>query len=205
MEIIRSTDLKAVSRAADVLRRGGFIVYPTDTIYGLGVDATNEEAIRKVYEVKMRPESKPMHVVVSDLEAAGPYVEITPLASKLARAFLPGPLTLVLKAKDGVPPLLMGGTGTLGIRVPNNAFCLALAREFGKPFTTTSANRSGAGNPFSLDDLQMMLGPAYEQVSLVVDGGTLPQAKPSTFVDARGTEPVILRVGDITEEMIQSA
>ena len=202
MKVISASNKNATIEAAEVLSRGGVVVYPTDTLYGLGVDATDRKAIEKIYDIKSRVNRKPIHVVVESLQAAEPYVEVTPLARSLAREFFPGALTIVLKAKDSVPQILLGGGDTLGIRVPDKDFCIDLARAFGKPYTTTSANRSGAGNPLSVEDVREMLDENFERLDLVIDGGQLSERKASTMVDATGVTPRIIREGAIPAERI---
>ena len=119
---------------------GHIYLYPTDTIYGLGVDATDAEAVSQLFELKGRNENKPISIVVSDLKMAETYAEVTLLAKKLAKKFLPGKLTIVLTAKDALASAITAGTGTVGIRIPNHPVPLQLVRDIGKPITATSAN-----------------------------------------------------------------
>ncbi len=197
METISAADSKAVLRAAEVLREGGVVLYPTDTVYGIGVDALNVEAIKKIYMIKGRSAGNPISVVVPSLDAAEVYVAITPGARKLAKAFWPGPLTVVLRRKETVPGELTGDRETLGIRVPNNTFCLALARELGRPYTTTSANKAGTGDCRTIEEVSMSLGEHFNGIDLVIDGGQLPTAVPSTVVDVSGITPHIFREGAV--------
>lgn len=197
MEIISASDLKAVPRAAAVLEAGGMILYPTDTVYGLGVDATNVEALRKIFDIKRRSAGNPMSVVVGNLEAAEAYVAVNDRARKLAVAFWPGPLTIVLRKKESLPPELTGARETAGIRLPNNSFCRALAAALGKPYTTTSANRAGTGNCRSVEEVQKSLGERWSDIELVIDGGLLPTTKPSTVVDVSSAVPHISREGSV--------
>ena len=131
---------ECAARAATVLRAGGVVLYPTDTLYGLGSDALSDEAVAKVYALKRREEGKPIHCIVADIGVAEQYAEVTATARTLAQEFMPGALTLVLKKKSGVAMGVARGFETFGIRIPNNSFCLALAKKFGKPYTTTNAN-----------------------------------------------------------------
>ena len=193
---------RAVARATEVLRAGGIILYPTDTLYGLGGDAFSDEAFRKVCAIKFRDERRPVHAVFADLAMVATYAEISPLGEALARAFLPGPLTIVLKKKEG----LTGGVGhnleTIGVRIPDNKFCLALARAFGKPYTTTSANISGAQPEATLDEIIAQLEERADSIDLIIDGGPLSPFLRSTVVHACGDTPHILREGAISEEEI---
>jgi L-threonylcarbamoyladenylate synthase len=191
------TDPAAVAKAAEILKRGGMIVYPTETAYGLGVDATNEPAVTKVFNLKKRMPAKAFHVIVSDTAMAKNYVDWTPLAEELAKKYLPGPLTLVLKKKPFVSDILTGGLPTLGIRMPDYNFCLDLAKAFGKPYTATSANISNEATCYSVNQVMLQFGDEITAVDLVVDGGLLPGVLPSTVVDATGDAPKVLRPGPI--------
>ena len=189
---------ECVLRAAGVLRKGGVIIYPTDTLYGLGADAFSDSAVEKVYAIKGRDPQKPIHAVFADFTMVEEYAIVNDAARKLAAEFLPGPLTMVLQKKPGVT----GGIGngeTIGIRIPDNDFCLELAKTFGKPFTTTSANKSGV-DPES--DIQKIIDQLGEAVDLVIDGGVLPMSAPSTVVNLISGTPVILREGAISSEQI---
>jgi L-threonylcarbamoyladenylate synthase len=168
---------EVIQQAIEAMKAGGVIVYPTDTIYGLGADALSPEGCARVYELKGRPENNPIHVVVADLSMAETVVELTPLACKLAEQFLPGALTLVLPAKPGVAEILTGGTGTLGIRIPNHPVCLEIARQLGRPFTATSANISGTGDCRSLEAVRVSFGEKIGEIAYMVDGGELPRAR----------------------------
>jgi L-threonylcarbamoyladenylate synthase len=191
------TDPAAVAKAAEILKRGGMIVYPTETAYGLGVDATNEPAVTKVFNLKKRMPAKAFHVIVSDTAMAKNYVDWTPLAEELAKKYLPGPLTLVLKKKPFVSDILTGGLPTLGIRMPDYNFCLDLAKAFGKPYTATSANISNEATCYSVNQVMLQFGDEITAVDLVVDGGLLPGVLPSTVVDATGDAPKVLRPGPL--------
>lgn len=191
-----------IKKAVETLEQGGIIAYPTDTAYGLGVDATNTEAIKSLFELKGRNAEKAMHVTVSDIDMAGTYAEITPDAEKLAEAFLPGPLTLVLRKKETIPDVLVGGKNTVGIRIPKNDTALAIVRLLKKPITATSANISGGDTSYSTTAVRESLGEKSDRVDVYVDDGTLPRIAPSTLVDLTQEEPIILREGPITREQI---
>lgn len=188
---------KCAARAADVLHAGGVILYPTDTLYGLGADALSDEAVSKVYALKGRDECKPIHCIVADLGAAREYVDVSTYAESLAREFWPGPLTLVLKKNRKLSSGIAREMETVGVRIPNNAFCLALAREFGKPYTTTSANVSGEETQRSVKDVLAQLGTHAREMDLAIDEGELPPSAPSTVVAIEGNDVVILREGAV--------
>lgn len=188
---------QVVARAVEVLRAGGIIIYPTETAYGIGVDAMNDSAVRKVYELKKRLPTKPFHVIVFDVNMAKRYVEWTPLADKLCSKYMPGPLTLVLNKRSRVSDVLTGGLPTLGIRMPANKLCLDLARALNAPYTATSANVSNESTCYSVSDVLSQFGAEIDSVALILDAGVLPKVLPSTVVDATGDVVRVLRVGPV--------
>ncbi|MEK7107096.1 MAG: L-threonylcarbamoyladenylate synthase [Patescibacteria group bacterium] len=186
-----------VREAIKKLRAGGVILYPTDTLYGLGADALSDEAVGKIYEIKGRDKKKPIHAIITDIKMMEKYAEVSDLARTLAKELLPGPLTLILKKKVGIKTGIAKGRSKIGFRIPDNQFCLALAKKFGKPLTTTSANKSGSKTERTVKAILKQLGSAKERISLVIDAGKLPDQLPSTVVDMTGNEPIILREGAI--------
>jgi L-threonylcarbamoyladenylate synthase len=195
----------AAMRAAEVLRAGGVVLYPTDTIYGLAVDAFADTPVEKIYACKGRNENKPLHAVVGSVNDLHTYGELTPAGQKLARAFLPGPLTLVLKYRGDANTGIGRMAETIGLRVPDHPFCLALAREYGKPYTTTSANRAGVEPECTVDGILAQLGDAAAYIDLVIDAGELPKCLPSTVVDLSSESPIILREGALPSAKIWEA
>lgn len=194
-----------VIEAVEILREGGIIVFPTDTAYGLGVNALDENALEKLFELKGRPEQKPLHMVVWGVPMAEEYVHLDERAHKLVDAFLPGPLTLVLKHKENVPPTLVSGGGTVGVRIPDMPIALSICYEAGLPFTATSANKSGNPAPYSLADVEQYLGDKFDLIDYVIDAGNLPMIPVSTLVDLSGKSLSLLREGPITLEQIKKA
>lgn len=180
------------------------ILYPTDTLYALGVDATDSAAVRYLKELKRRDEGNPISITVDSLAMAERYAEVTPIARRLAEKFLPGKLTLVLNAKH-LPDELTAGTGTVGIRIPNHPQALALIRELGKPLTATSANVSGMPTESTPAKILEQFGERAAWITRVIDVGELPPSASSTVVDARGDTPVILRKGAVPELAIQAS
>lgn len=178
------------------------VLFPTDTLYGLGVDATHAEAVLRLQKLKGRESGKPISIIVSDMHMAEAYAEVTPLARRLAERFLPGKLTLVLNAKK-LPEEVTAGTGTVGIRIPDHSTPHGLVTEFGTPITATSANISGMETKATVQEILEQFGDRAHMVTRVIDGGIMNGA-PSTVVDARGDEPVILREGAISEADIRS-
>src|SRR3989344_1876047 len=195
----------AIARAAEVLRAGGVILYPADTLYGLGADAFSDAAFQKVCEIKDRDERRPIHAVFENLAMVEMYAEVSPLGSRLAEAFLPGPLTLVFKKKPSVTAGIGRNLSTIGARIPKNEFCIALAHEFGKPYTTTSANMSGAEPPETFEGIVRQLGGNTQLIDLAIEGSALPSYSRSTVVDVRDGQPFILREGAISAAEIGKA
>ena len=200
METIRLGDVEiaaAALRAAATLQAGGVIMYPTDTLYGLGADALSEEAVAKIKRIKGRDEGKPIHAIVSGLEMVERYAVISKEARMLAKKLWPGPLTLILEKRAGINTGIARNIDTFGARAADNSFCLALAREFGKPYTGTSANKSGEKPERSVDNILAQLGKTASDIDIIIDAGELPECLPSTVVDMRSGRPIILREGAV--------
>lgn len=181
-------------------------LYPTDTVYGLGVDATDAEAVRALIQLKGRPDGKPISIIVLDMAMAGEYAVVTPLAERLAKKFLPGKLSIVLTAKDNLPTELTGGTGTVAIRIPDHPAPARLVRELGKPITATSANVAGMPTERTVARILAQFGEKAAMIStrMIRSDGyhsgleiEIPESLPSTLVDARTDTPRILREGAI--------
>ncbi len=191
-----------LNQAAEVLKNGGVIVYPTDTAYGIGVDITNTKALKKLYKIKERDKGKPTHIVVRDWEMIEEYTYTNNRARILYDKLIPGPLTIVLPKKANASDILTGGLTTLGVRIPNNTFTTALSEIFPYPYTTPSANRSGASTPYSIDEVKEQL--SVEKVDLLIDSGKLIPTPPSTIIDLSSKTPKILRSGPITKTEIEN-
>lgn len=189
---------RAVKQAVAVLRKGGVIVYPTETAYGLGADAYNAEAVKKLRSVKQEPAESPISVIVADLQQAKRIAKIDHSAEKLIAKFMPGPLTLVVEKKKKVPNELSGKT--IAFRISSNKFATALCKEFGSAITATSANIHGKPAIYNGDKaIKEFLG----KVDLVIDVGKLPKCKVSTIYDVGKGK--ILREGKIKERQIKKA
>ena len=187
--------------AAEVIQAGGVIVYPTETIYGIGADALNAAAVARVHVAKQRKDPKPLLVLVPDAEAVSPLVrEISPEARALMESFWPGPLTIVLHASHRVPAEVTRGPKTLGIRVPSSPLCIRLLRLAGTPITSTSANVTGENPLLSMDEIEETL---KSYVDLLLDAGALPESRPSTVIDMTHHPPQLLREGAIPAENIR--
>lgn len=196
-----NSNLEAIEKAAQVLTSGGVIVYPTDTAYGLGANALDERAVTKIYNLMARSSSKPTHVIVKDWDMIELIAKPNESAMKLYERFFPGPLTMVLpKKEDIVPDVLTGGLSTIGVRISDTPFTLALSNLVSFPYTTPSANRSGEETPYSIEDVKSVLD--VKKVDLVLDGRRLKPTPPSTLIDVTQDQPKILREGPITLEQI---
>lgn len=191
-----------MAAAEAVLQSGGVVVYPTDTVYGLGADATYPEAVARIVRIKQRDTHKPMLVMTASLNDAASFAHVTPLARALAQQFLPGPLSLELEKTDNRLSPPAGGPDYIAVRIPAHPFCLALATAFPKPIISTSVNIAGHEQPRTLSAMLEALGPNAQLVDLVIDGGTLPSSLPSTLVDARGPKACILREGAVSREQL---
>ncbi len=189
-----------ISVAVDVLRRGGLVAFPTETVYGLGADAANPEAVERIFVAKGRPRSHPVIVHLAEPAAAKEWAaEVPDFAAALADAFWPGPLTLVLPRSDLVPDAVTGGLNTVGLRVPAQPVALELLAAFGGGVAAPSANRFGRVSPTRADHVRADLGAA---VDLILDGGPCPVGVESTIVDCSGVEPRLLRPGGVPVESL---
>lgn len=187
-----------VNQAANVLHAGRLVAFPTETVYGLGADARNAEAVGRIFTAKGRPADHPLIVHISDAQQLTQWAQNIPqIAWKLAEAFWPGPLTLILPKLSNVPDAVTGGLDTVALRVPSHPDALALLKEFGSGIAAPSANRYGQVSPTSAVDVQEELG---DRVDLILDGGRCPVGIESTIVDLSTTTPRILRPGKITQE-----
>lgn len=199
---ISCPDEEGIRKAGEVIRNGGLVAFPTETVYGLGGDALNPESSRKIYAAKGRPSDNPLIVHIYCMEDLKPLVkEITAEAYKLAEAFWPGPLTMVLPKSDLVPKETTGGLDTVAVRMPSHEIARAFIKEAGGYVAAPSANLSGRPSPtlarYVVEDMD-------GRIEMIIDGGDIPIGLESTIVDLTGETPVILRPGYITEEMLNS-
>jgi L-threonylcarbamoyladenylate synthase len=189
---------EVMDEAVRVLRSGGIVAFPTDTVYGLAADPFNESALTALYHVKGRPEEKPIAVLVAGHEDVERVVSsVPPLARPLMERFWPGPLTLILPAGPGLSSVLTAGRDTLGVRMPDHPVALALLRAWRSPLAVTSANLSGSPDLCTGEEVENVLG---DRVPLILDGGRTPGGSPSTVLDMTSSPPRILREGPITRE-----
>jgi L-threonylcarbamoyladenylate synthase len=188
-------DPAALGVAVSLLRRGELVAFPTDTVYGVGAIAWDDEAVGKLYEAKIRPADKPIPVLLSspaELELVAR--DLTPSALALAEHFWPGPLTLVVRRSTRLPYSVTAGSDTVAVRVPDHPVALSLIRAAGAPLATTSANLSGQAAGATAAEVAAQLA---GRIALILDGGACPGGVPSTIADVTGDEIVILRKGPL--------
>ena len=196
--------------AAHALKNGSLVVFPTETVYGLGADANNALAVARIFEVKGRPTDHPLIVHIGDLKYLEQWVtEIPKYAIELAREFWPGPMTLILKRSDLAKDFITGGQNSVGIRIPDNSLALGLLEEFHKlgsaGIAAPSANRFGQVSPTTAIAVQEEIGDYLADSDLVLDGGSSKVGLESTIIDCTSDAPRVLRPGAITVEMIEFA
>ncbi|MCX6745784.1 MAG: L-threonylcarbamoyladenylate synthase [Candidatus Parcubacteria bacterium] len=180
-----------IEQVVEVLKNGGIIVYPTDTIYGLGCDIFNKKAIEKIYQLKKRERKKPLSIICSDPKQIAEYALLSDYAFRLLKKLLPGPYTFILKAKHKTPQSFIAKNKTVGVRIPADKICLALVKKLGNPIITTSLNLSGQEVFTNPEELSKEL---LNKIDLIIDVGSL-SAEPSTVIDLSNSLPVILRQG----------
>ena len=194
------TAVKAVKEAAEVLRGGGLVAFPTETVYGLGADATNRDAVLRIFAAKGRPPTNPLIVHVANLAIAKRYAAAWPdRAQRLAERFWPGPLTLVLPKHPSIVPEATAGLNTVGLRCPDHPLALAMLEEFAGAVAAPSANRSTRVSPTTAQHVRDELGPA---VDFILDGGPCRVGIESTVLDLLADPPRILRPGAVTARQI---
>ncbi len=188
--------------AVTVLRRGGVVAYPTDTVYGLAVDAFNVEAIARLYAAKERPDAKALPLIIGEVgQLAHVAAAVAPQAEQLMAAFWPGPLTLLFEPHEALPVLLRGESPRIGVRWPSAVLSQQLARALGRAVTATSANRSGAPVALTAAEVLKQLG---SSVDLILDGGRAESSAVSTVLDVVVTPPCVLRPGKIPSQAIEA-
>jgi L-threonylcarbamoyladenylate synthase len=210
MSFISNCTAGAIKDAATSLINGDLVAFPTETVYGLGADAGNEKAVKKIYQVKGRPSDHPLIVHISDLKQLDKWArEIPEYAIKLARSFWPGPMTLILPRTALAKDFITGGQDNVGIRIPDQTLALALLSEFeqqgGMGVAAPSANRFGKVSPTTAKAVEAELGAFLDSKDLILDGGSCEVGVESTIIDCTGSLPTILRPGAITAQMIFAA
>lgn len=190
----------AILKGADIIKNGGVVAFPTETVYGLGANALNESCVKKIYEAKGRPSDNPLIVHVASIDDIKPLVtEINDLHRKLIEKFMPGPITLIFKKSDLVPCVVSAGLQTVGVRMPKNDIARDFIKECGVPIAAPSANASTRVSPTTAEHVyEDMNG----RIPLIIDGGKSNVGIESTVLDVTGDIPIILRPGAITPKML---
>jgi len=209
-EFVSNCTADALTSAAQLLKAGGLVALPTETVYGLGADATNKDAVARIYKVKGRPADHPLIVHIHSMQSLADWAdEIPSYAISLARDFWPGPMTLVLKRSILAEDFVTGGQPTVGLRVPDHVIALALLSEFakigGKGIAAPSANRFGHVSPTTAQAVQDEIGAFLDQQDLILDGGPSQVGVESTIIDCTSDAPRILRPGAVTIEMVEES
>ncbi len=192
-------DTELINTAAELLKNGGTLVFPTETVYGIGVDAFNADAVRAIYEKKKRPFDKPLLMHISSLEMAEAIAVLDDSTRELIRKYTPGPLTLVVKRKESLPAVAVSDGDTVGLRFPSNPVFVALSKAFGSPIAATSANISGCKSASNADEL----APVLDISDMVIDSGECEYGLESTIVSLVGERPRILRQGSFPRESVE--
>jgi len=190
-----------VERGVSILKQGGIVAYPTDTVYGLGASANLQSAVERVYQVKERPRNMALPLLLANISQISEIAEpVPPVAWLLARNFLPGALTIVLPKSKAVPDFIAAGGMTIAIRIPAHPVPVALIEGLGVPIVGTSANLSGKPSTLTADEVHSQFG---DRIDLIIDGGRCSGGKESTIVDVTGETPVVLREGAISKEELK--
>lgn len=200
MNLKNELNFERLKEPAKIIRNGGIVIFPTETVYGIGTNGLNEKAIKKLYEVKQRPLDKPISLLVSNIEMVNKIAKnISKLEYKIMETFFPGPLTIILEKRDIVPNILTANTNTVGIRMPNSKIAKKLIEYAGIPIATPSANISGKPSGTNIKDIQK----DFEgKVDYFIDNGESKIGTPSTIVKVINNEIHILREGSILKKQI---
>ncbi len=197
---LKEKDFTKLEEPAKIIRDGGVVIFPTETVYGIGANALNAEAVKKIYEIKKRPLSKPINLLVNSIEMIEKVAkDITPLEHAIINEFFPGPLTIILQKKDVVPDIVTANGTTVGVRMPANEIALELIKKVSVPLATSSANISDKPSKTNIKDVMSVFS---EVVDCCIDGGESKIGVASTIVQVINGVPHILRQGTITEEQI---
>jgi len=201
MKMLDESIKQQVERGISILKQGGLVAFPTDTVYGLGACANLHQAVEQVYKVKGRPRDMALPLLLADISEISKVAEpVPPGAWLLAQQFLPGALTIVLHKTNSISGIITGGGTTVAVRVPAHPIPIALAEGLGSPIVGTSANVSGKPSALTAGEVLSQLG---NKIDLIIDGGRCPGGIESTIVDMTGKTPIILREGAIAKEKLR--
>ena len=202
VRIVPESDGASGDEAVRVLRDGGLVCYPTDTVYGIGAAASDDAAVRRLFAVKGRSLDKPLPLLLADASGAARVGEVTPLAKALAGGFWPGALTIVMRKVASYRSLALAGGDTVALRVPDHGLVRRIVRVLGEPITGTSANRTGTRAPLSAAEVAFQMG---EMVELIIDGGRSRTRLESTVIDITRDKPEIVREGAVSRGEVEKA
>lgn len=192
-------ELEPILEAVDILKRGGAVIFPTDTVYGLAVNATRVDAIERLFKIKKRPSSKPVPIIARDIAMVKKFAFVNDRIERVLNEIWPGPVTVVLEKKGDLPAILTGGRSTVGIRIPDCPVTQLLMEHLEWPITATSANFSGEPSLTYSMDIRRSFETAHPGPDLFLDAGDLSDNTPSTILDLTGSRPKILRVGPVSK------
>ncbi len=189
-----------IDRGIAILKRGGLVAFPTDTVYGLGACYSDYKAVERIFRVKQRPRNMALPLLLAEVDQIAEVAEyVSPAAWLVIRRFLPGALTVVLPKSDAVPDIVTGGSRTVAVRIPAHPVAVALIKGIGAPVIGTSANVSGKPSAVTADEVYSQFG---NEIDMVIDGGRCPGGRESTIVDVTGEVPRVLREGAISKQEI---
>lgn len=202
MQIIKQDDIN-IENVVEALKQGKTIVYPTETCYGLGCDATNEEAVEKVFQIKQRQKDKPVLVIAADIGMMMEYVRWPLVLTHIAEKYWPGPLSVVSQLKEDIelPSGIVGEGNTLAFRITEHPLARALSENLGKPIVSTSANTASYKSPYDIESVVAMFENAENKPDILIDAGALPHHSPSTVVRVLNGEVEVLRQGEVVVEL----
>jgi L-threonylcarbamoyladenylate synthase len=201
MENLTASIQKQVEQAVIILKQGGIVACPTDTVYGVGAAINIEPAVERVYQIKGRPRSRALPILLAEKYQIAEVAKIVPpLARRLADRFFPGALTIVLPKADSVSDIVTGGRKTIAIRIANHPIPIAVVRGLGVPIVGTSANLSGSPSALTAEEVRAQIG---DRVDMIIEGGRCPGGRESTIIDLSGEKPLILRQGPISFEELR--
>jgi len=203
MQIIKTNfknpDSKTINQIIETLKKRGVVIYPTDTVYGLGANALDKKSVNKIFRIKERSFKKPISIIIKDVEEAKKIAVFSRNVEKILNKIWPGPVTVILYKKKIIPDILTGGSKKVGLRIPDCEFTKQLMEKLDFPLTTTSANISGISESANTQDILFQFKNKKIKPDLVIDAGNLPQSQPSTVIDLTGARPKILRAGPVTK------
>lgn len=204
MEIIninpKNPEMEYLEVAIEVLKRGGVVAYPTDTVYGLGTNALRPECVERLFKIKKRPASKPVPVMIRDMEMAKKIAYLNSRKIKIMSAVWPGPVTVVVEKRNILPDNLTANQKTIGLRIPDYEITKLLMGKLNFPLTTTSCNLSGEEPISDSQEIFYLFKKSYPRPDLILDAGRLEESPPSTVLDLTGLKPKILRIGPVNKE-----